>query len=1141
MNSYAQDNYKYVTNIDTLLINFENLYKVSALTVIPTSEIIYLNNKILNKNEYNFTYAKGTFTLSNSLSYSNFDTLIVIYRSFRLALNKEYKRRILVRKLYNTKTDSVRYLVKESSPLTEESIFGKNIERSGTIVRGFTFGTTKDFSLNSGLRLQLSGRLSDDVEVVAALTDENTPIQPEGNTERLDELDKVFIQLKHPNAKGTFGDYFVKRQTGEFGVIDRKLKGLKGEFNYKSSTGFFSFASSKGKFNTNTFNGQDGVQGPYRLIGVNNEPDIIVIAGTEKVYIDGTLQKRGEHNDYVIEYGNAQITFTPNKLITVDSRINVDFEYTDRRYSRNFFGAGGKTKFLNNKLELQFQYIKEGDNQNAPIDILLTNSDKNILSNAGDNINKATKSGISLAPKDSNGVRQGRYEKVDTLINGNAFSFYRYNPGNSKSIYNVAFSFVASNKGDYIRESLSIFKFVGFGKGTYAPIIFLPMPQLNQVGNFVIRFNPVKGIDFSFEYSGSIFDRNRFSTLDDGNNFGSARNILVKITPQKISLGNFELGQIGLTYKDRFINKKYSPIDRINTIEFNRNYNLTNVLSNLDQNLRELNVTYLPIKNLSINSFFGFLRQGSIFKSDRYKNTIQYANGNNIRASYNIDYVKTENTNFTSKWSRQEGESEFKIFNLTSGLNYLAENKKEYNFNSDSLLDGSLKYYEFEPYISYEKITGLKLYFKYTFRKDFASLSGRQIEQANSNSQFYEVQYNASRNINSHLTIVLRDKNFEKQFKNLGFKDSKTVLIRSISNLRLLSNGISGNVFYEVSTQKSAKLQQIFVKVNKGKGNFVYLGDLNKNGIQDENEFEPALFDGDYIKITAPTDKLFPVINLKTSTNWRVKFSEIVNENSILGKILKPLSTETFWRVEENSREEDLKKIYLLNFSAFQNIKNTLHGSNFIQQDLFINENSYEFSLRFRFTQSKNLNQFSDGPIRSYIRERSIRLRTKLVKEISNQTEFVNKQDNAFLVNNIPSTRRRQITSNSISSDFAYRPENNIEVGFTLKAGRSTDEYPKVPTIIDFNSQAIRMVLSFAGTGRIRVDIRRDELLGNTAGNFLPFEITEGKLIGKNYFWNLSFEYKIAANLQTSLSYDGRLKAGERAVHTARAEFRAYF
>ncbi|MCH8325180.1 MAG: hypothetical protein IIB83_01235, partial [Bacteroidetes bacterium] len=724
-----------------MLISYENLYKVSGLTIIPSTETIYLNNKKLNRNEYSFTYSKGVFTLSDLLHYSIYDTIIIVYKSLRLALNKEYKRRTLIRKLDRTKIDSVSYIVIETTSLTEESIFGRNMQRSGTIVRGFTFGTTKDFSLNSGLRLQLSGWLSDDIELVAALTDENTPIQPEGNTERLEELDKVFIQLKHPNAQGTFGDYFVKRQTGEFGKIDRKLQGLKGEFNYKSSAGFISFASSKGKFNTNSFNGQDGVQGPYRLNGINNEPDIIVIAGTEKVYVDGILQKRGEHNDYVIEYGNAQITFTPNKLITIDSRINVDFEYTDRRYSRNFFGAGGVTKLFNNKLELNFQYIREGDNQNAPIDILLTDTDKEILRNAGDDINKATKSGISLAPKDSNGIRQGRYEKIDTLINNKPFTFYRYNPGNPHSIFNVAYSFIGSGDGDYLRESLGVFKFVGIGKGTYLPLIFIPVPRLNQVGNFLLTYKPLDGIDLSFEYSGSIIDRNRFSDLNDNNNFGSARNIHLNISPQKINIGDFKLGKIGLTYKDRFISKKYSPIDRINTIEFNRDYNLNSSLSNLDQNLRELNILYISSKKITINSFFGFLRQGSLFKSDRYKNTIQYNNGNDINAFYNIDFVKTENINFTSKWIRQDGEGRINIFGLIYGLNYLAENKEEFNLNSDSLLDGSLKYYEYAPSISYEKISGLKLSIKYSFRKDYAALSGNLVEQANSQGQFYEIDY----------------------------------------------------------------------------------------------------------------------------------------------------------------------------------------------------------------------------------------------------------------------------------------------------------------------------------------------------------------------------------------------------------------
>ena len=367
----GQNDYNSVLVTDTIAINFQNRYTISQVNILPNSETIFLKTKQLISSDYSFKYSEGFFTLSDSLPYSIFDTLIVTYRSFKLSLKKEYKRRSLVLK-YDEKFGDTVSVLTTASILSPDAIFGSDMQKSGTIVRGFTVGTTKDFSLTSGLRLQLSGKISEDIEIVAALTDENTPIQPEGNTERLEELDKVFIQVKHPNVVGTFGDYQIKQRSGEFGVIDRKLQGLMGEFSVDEVNGYVSIANSRGKFNSNSFNGSDGVQGPYRLSGINNERDIIVIAGTEKVFLDGIEMIRGENNDYTIEYSNATITFTPNRLITSASRINIDFEYTDRQFAISFFGAGTAAKLFNDNLQIKAQYMREGDDQDSPIDISLS-------------------------------------------------------------------------------------------------------------------------------------------------------------------------------------------------------------------------------------------------------------------------------------------------------------------------------------------------------------------------------------------------------------------------------------------------------------------------------------------------------------------------------------------------------------------------------------------------------------------------------------------------------------------------------------------------------------------------------------------------------------------------------------------------
>ncbi len=1136
--AFAQEKYYTTIVTDTLRVNFENLYKLTHPAVIPFTETIRLNNRLLNKGDYQISYSTAAFKLSDSLHYSIFDTIYITYQAVRISLLKEYEKHSLVYKFEEKLGDTLRVIKNEQSALSSESIFGSGIEKSGTIVRGFSVGTTKDFSLTSGLRLQLSGRLSKDIEVVAALTDESTPIQPEGNTATLDELDKVFIQVKHPNVTGTFGDYQLQKQSGEFGLIDRKLQGLLGEFNYEGQKGYIAVASSKGKFTTNKFNGSDGVQGPYQLYGANNERNIIIIAGTEKVYIDGVDVKRGERNDYIIDYANAQITFTPNRLITAASRITIDFEYTDRQYSRTFFGAGIESKIFNNKLGINFQYMREGDDETAPIDISLSDSDKTILAAAGNDRFKATKSGVTLAPPDSQGVIRGLYQKIDTLINSQAYSYYLYNPGDVNSIYNVSFNYVGSQQGDYIRQSIGNFKFVGIKQGDYLPIIFLPLPELRQVGDLNLNYSPIDGISLAVELAGSNWNQNRFSSIDKNKDNGYARNILFKMDPRKIEIGKVNLGLIGFSYKDRFIQDRFTSLDRINPIEFNRDFNITQTQTQESETLREFNLNLIPISELNINSSYSYLKRGGDFYSNRFNNTLNFTDNKNYSLNYNLDYVSSDNVSLKTSWLRQQGSGSYSFWKLKPGISFLAEDKRDTQYGIDSLFVTSLKYYEVDPFLDLVDFYGFKLTSKYLLREDYLPLGGIMARQAKSTGETFELNYNGIRQVNSTLNLTVVNKSYEDAFKKLGYLNNQTILVRSQSRFNF-GSPVNGDLYYEVSTQRSAKMQRVFIQVAKGAGNYIYLGDLNHNGVQDENEFQPALYDGDYVMITVPTDQLYPVIDLKTSTRWKLNYKDMFDQSSLIGKIVKPFSSETFWRVEENSQEQDYKKIYLLQFSDFQNPDKTINGSNYIQQDIFLFENDPEFSARLRYSQKKSLDQYSGGLERAYSREKSIRINFKMIAEINNQTDIVSDNDNVSAP--ITSTRRREITGNNITSDFSYRPQQNIEVGFKINVGKREDDFPVNPTILDINSQTLRFNFSFAGTGRLRIEFERDELNVNTSQNFIPFEMTEGNLIGKNYFWRLNFDYKLSANLQSTISYDGRVQGNDKTVHTMRAEVRAFF
>ena len=62
-----------------------------------------------------------------------------------------------------------------------------------------------------------------------------------------------------------------------------------------------------------------------------------------------------------------------------------------------------------------------------------------------------------------------------------------------------------------------------------------------------------------------------------------------------------------------------------------------------------------------------------------------------------------------------------------------------------------------------------------------------------------------------------------------------------------------------------------------------------------------------------------------------------------------------------------------------------------------------------------------------------------MIDEMSNQTDIAVEENNILAGSS--SSRNQIVSTPSVTSDFSYRPEKNIEVGFKLKVGQSTDDF----------------------------------------------------------------------------------------------------
>jgi len=403
----------------------------------------------------------------------------------------------------------------------------QGLDYQGSFARGISFGNNQDLVLNSSFNLQLAGDIGDDIEILAAISDNNIPLQPEGNTRQLQEFDQVFIQLKKDKSKLIAGDYQLTRPAGYFMNYNRRLQGLSFETGAKVGAGTLdgriSGAVARGQFARNQFNGLEGNQGPYKLIGANSERFLIVLAGTEKVFIDGILLQRGSEDDYTIDYNSGEIEFTANQLITKDKRIIIEFTYSTDNYLRTVYGTG--LNYKTEKLNTYFNLFSEQDAKNQSVGQDLTDTQRQLFADAGDTVEDRLFPAVDTLPDfDPNRIM---YAMVDSLGFDSVF-VYTVNPDSAHFV--LRFAEVGQRSGNYIPVQSSangrIYAWVApladVPQGTHEPVVRLVAPQRKQLYTFGADYQLNKNINILTEVALSNMDLNTFSELDAGDNVGVA-------------------------------------------------------------------------------------------------------------------------------------------------------------------------------------------------------------------------------------------------------------------------------------------------------------------------------------------------------------------------------------------------------------------------------------------------------------------------------------------------------------------------------------------------------------------------------------------------------------------------------------------
>ncbi|HRH36882.1 MAG TPA: hypothetical protein PK760_00970 [Flavobacteriales bacterium] len=1046
-----------------------------------------------------------------------------------------------------TRDDPFRYV----PPRGSDDIMGiHGLSRSGSISRGLLFGNKQDLSVNSTLNLELGGHITDRISVLASVTDNNIPVQAGGNTAELKDFDQVFIKLfeeddKAPGNKWELiaGDFVLQKPTSHFLTYLKKTKGLSYDTRFNLGGGRMtmgaSAAISKGKFARNVIQGVEGVQGPYRLKGNDAGSVIIILSGSERVYIDGQLLQRGQENDYVIDYNSAEVVFTARRLITKDRRIVVEFQYSDKNYARSLLRFDDT--YERGKSTVRLHVYSEQDHRNQPLQQQVGDAERTVLQSAGDDPLAASINGI-----DSTGFAadQVLYALIDSL-GYDSVAVHGTDP--STDFYRITFTDVGQGNGDYVLQEFTpngrVFSWsppdtlngVIVHTGTYAPIRLIIAPKAQQLITVGVdhRFAPRTTATVEAAFSNN--DLNTFSTLDQSDNagfglmtrFAHAMRISERDTSLHLLLGG----------EAESISKDFKFVERYRAVEFERNWNALKADLKADQ---ILGGAFVGVQARKLGRFtYGV---NTFQAKDKYDGVKQDINSNLHVGRIDLVGVASwlkEREPRISDFLRHKGSFRYRLKPFTIGLRDEHERNLYKVDSTTALQTGSYEFHDWEMFVQSPD----------TFKNKWRLSGGQRRDRALREGGLTTSTLATAYAFNMELTRNPRNKlttNFT--YRELSIIDStltqqrpeNTYLTRIDYDLTLWKGVAVLDMFNEFGSGLEQRREYIYVLVPAGQGLYIW-NDYNGDGIKDLNEFELANFsyEANYLRVFVPSNNYVRTFNNQSSASLDlrpgVKWATAKGMKRFIGKFSDLASA----RVDRKTNTTDINKA--INPFAPETIdKNLMAYTSSARNTFFYDRTSRSWSMDHTWQNDRSRSLLLNGFESRQRLFNTVRVRWNTTRQWT--AELEGERGRVSNASDLLAGRTWAIDQQSLKPKLTWQPNTSLRAIMSFKYGEKKSNSEGQTQNLGVKDLGFEFRYNTAGKGSVLVtanlvDIRYDGPVNSALGN----ELLGGLKPGTNGTWSVSVQRNLSNNLQLDLTYNGRRSEGVPVVHVGGAQVRAFF